>query len=56
MDCTSKGDLRLICDDVVSATSNAEKVTDKISRDVSDKELDSNSTGTSASGISASSV
>ena len=51
MERTSKGNLCLIRDDVVSASSNTNKVPNKICGDVSDKKLDSNSTNVSATGV-----
>ena len=56
MELTSKGDLRPIHDDVFSASSNIKKVLDKISIDVSDKKLDSYSTGVSITGVPPGSV
>ena len=56
MERASKGDLRPVRDDVISASSNTNKVPDQISGDVSDKKLDSNLTGVCATGVSSGSV
>ena len=51
MERTSKGDLRPVRDDVISTSSNTNKVSCKSSGDASDKKLDSNSTSASATGV-----